>query len=126
MSPVPILLAVEDEARNQALIRAVFSGADYDLAMVSTLAEAREWLAANRPDLVLLDLRLPDEPGVNLARELRAASATASLPILAVTASVLAADRRLAIDAGCDGFVEKPISPRDLLATVRNHLAAPR
>lgn len=126
MSPVPILLAVEDEARNQALIRAVFSGADYDLAMVSTVAQAREWLVGNRPDLVLLDLRLPDEPGVNLAREVRAAAQTALVPIVAVSASVLDADRRRAIEAGCDGFIEKPISPRNLLATVRNLLESTR
>ena len=122
MTPAPIVLAVEDEPRNQALMRAVFAGANYDLAIARSVAEARTWLLEHRPDIVLLDLRLPDEPGIALARELRAAPATATVPILAVTASVLEADRRAAVTAGCDGFVEKPISPRDLLARVRAQL----
>lgn len=124
MTASPIVLAVEDEPRNQALMRAVFAGAHYDLAIARSVADARAWLAEHRPDIVLLDLRLPDEPGIVLARELRAAPATATVPILAVTASVLDADRRAAIAAGCDAFIEKPISPRDLLARVRAHLAA--
>jgi DNA-binding response OmpR family regulator len=122
VTSLPIVLAVEDEARNQALMRAVFAGANYDLAIARTVAEARTWLLEHRPDIVLLDLRLPDEPGTVLARELRASPATATVPILAVTASVLDSDRRAAVAAGCDGFVDKPISPRDLLARVRAHL----
>ena len=114
-----VILAVEDEARNQALIQAVFTGGEYEVAIVPTVAAARIWLAERLPDLVLLDLRLPDEPGVVLARELRARTETRLTPILAVTASVLEGDRRAALDAGCDGFVEKPISPRDLLTKVR-------
>ena len=122
MSSLPLLLVVEDEPRNQALIRAVFAAARVELAFSQTVAEARSWLVDHRPDLVLLDLRLPDESGAVLARELRAAPGTARVPILAVTASVLETDRRQALEAGCDGFVEKPISPRDLLAKVRGHL----
>ena len=100
MSSLPVLLVVEDEARNQALIRAVFSGADVELAFSQTVAEARAWLVDHRPDMVLLDLRLPDESGIVLARELRAAPETAGVPILAVTASGLEADRRQALEAG--------------------------
>ena len=117
-----MILVVEDELRNQALIRAVFAGSDDEIAIVPSVAAARAWLRETRPDLVLLDLRLPEEPGVVLARELRSARATGSVPIIALTASVLEADRRAAIDAGCDGFIEKPISPRDLLAQVRAYL----
>jgi two-component system cell cycle response regulator DivK len=122
VNAAPLVLVVEDEPRNQALMRAVFSGGGLDLAFAATVAEGRLALAARRPDLVLLDLRLPDEPGVVLAREMRADPAFARVPILAVTASVLEADRRAALQAGCDGFVEKPISPRDLLARVRGEL----
>jgi DNA-binding response OmpR family regulator len=119
------ILVVEDEPRNQALIQAVFSSGGYDVAIVPTIGEARAWVAAETPDLVLLDLRLPDEPGVVLARELRARPETRSTPILAVTASVLEADRREALEAGCDAFVEKPISPRELLSLVRARLEGP-
>jgi two-component system cell cycle response regulator DivK len=121
----PLVLVVEDEPRNQALVRAVFGGTDIELAFAGSVAEGRAALAARHPDLVLLDLRLPDEPGVILAREMRADPELARVPILAVTASVLEADRRAALDAGCDGFVEKPISPRDLLAKVRGRLENP-
>ena len=117
-----VILVVEDEHRNQALIRAVFEGSEDEVVVVPSVADARTWLDTATPDLVLLDLRLPEEPGLVLARELRSAQATHAVPILALTASVLEADRRAALDAGCDGFIEKPISPRDLLAQVRSFL----
>jgi two-component system, cell cycle response regulator DivK len=125
VTPAPLVLVVEDEPRNQALVRAVFAGTEIELAFATTVAEARAAVARRRPSLVLLDLRLPDEPGTVLAREMRANPDLASVTILAVTASVLEADRRAALDAGCDGFVEKPISPRDLLAKVRGRLENP-
>ena len=125
MTAAPLVLVVEDEPRNQALVRATFAGTDIELAFAATVVEGRVVLASRRPDLVLLDLRLPDEPGVVLAREMRSDPELARVPILAVTASVLEADRRAALDAGCNGFVEKPISPRDLLAKVRGQLEGP-
>jgi DNA-binding response OmpR family regulator len=115
------ILLVEDEPRNAALIQAVLGPAGFDVEWVTGVAAARAALAESDPALILLDLRLPDEPGHVLARELRARGERR--PIFAVSASVLEATRREALESGCDDFIEKPISPRDLLARVQARLA---
>lgn len=125
-SPAPLLLAVEDEARNAALLRAVLEPAGYELIVVGSLADARAWLAEGHPDLVLLDVGLPDGSGLDLARELRAAPATSAVPILVASARVMPADRAAAQDAGCDVFLGKPLRPRELLEAVATHLGSAR
>jgi DNA-binding response OmpR family regulator len=118
-----VILLVEDEPRNAALVRAILTPAGYDVEWATTVAAAREQLDRRPPNLVLLDLRLPDEPGHVLAREIRArADASARVPILALSASVLEANRREALESGCDEFIEKPVSPHNLLARVRHRL----
>ncbi|HXG40379.1 MAG TPA: response regulator [Candidatus Limnocylindrales bacterium] len=121
-SPRPVLLVVEDEARNAALVQAVLGSAGYELVVVGSLAGARAWLAGHRPDLVLLDIGLPDGSGLDLARELRATPATSAVPILVASARVLPEDRLAAQEAGCDAFLGKPIGPRELLEAVATHL----
>jgi two-component system phosphate regulon response regulator OmpR len=118
------ILAVEDEARNGALLRAILVPAGYDLTIAPSLAEARASLRAHTPALVLLDRHLPDGDGLDLARELQASKATAAIPILLVSASVLPTDRTAAQEAGCAGFIDKPVRVGALLAEVARHLGA--
>jgi CheY-like chemotaxis protein len=117
------ILAVEDEVRNGALLRAILVPAGYDLTIAVSLAEARASLRELTPALVLLDRHLPDGDGLGLARELQASDATVGIPILLVSASVLAADRAAAQDAGCTGFIDKPVRVDALLAEIARHLA---
>jgi CheY-like chemotaxis protein len=117
------ILAVEDEARNAALLRAILGPAGYDLTVAASLAEARAAVSTKTPALVLLDRHLPDGDGLSLARELRASEATAAVPILLVSASVLPVDRTAAEEAGCAGFIDKPVRVDALLAEVARHLA---
>ena len=125
------ILLVEDEELNRALVKAVLARAEVaavrEAAVVDafSLASAREKLGADDIDLVLLDMNLPDGNGLSLAREL----ASGGMPtgrrkptVIAVTASVLPADRAAAIEAGCDGFLDKPYAAADLVATVARHL----
>jgi DNA-binding response OmpR family regulator len=116
------ILAVEDEARNAALLRAILGPAGYDLTVATTLAEARAAVGTKTPALVLLDRHLPDGDGLSLARELRASDTTAGVPILLVSASVLPVDRIAAEEAGCAGFIDKPVRVDSLLAEVARHL----
>ena len=116
------ILAVEDEVRNSALLRAILVPAGYDLTIAATLAEARAALRDRTPALVLLDRHLPDGDGLDLARELRGSEATAGIPILLVSASVLPIDRTAAEEAGCAGFIDKPVRVDALLADVARHL----
>jgi CheY-like chemotaxis protein len=119
MSPEgALILAVEDEPRNAALLRAVLEPAGYRLVIADSLAAARAWLAAEHPDLMLLDIGLPDGSGLDLARELRSSPTTAELPILVASARVLAADQEAASQAGANAFLAKPIRPRVLLDAV--------
>lgn len=125
------ILLVEDETLNRTLVKAVLSRADIEAvrdAMVldaGSLAAARERLGTDDVDLVLLDMNLPDGNGLTLARELAAGGMPAGRrkpAVVAVTASVLPADRAAAIEAGCDGFLDKPYAAAELVAVVAAHL----
>ena len=118
MTAGALVLAVEDEPRNTALLEAILQPAGYVLLTAGTLEVAREWLADNRPDIVLLDRHLPDGDGLDLAREVRAEPRLHDVPILLVSASVLPDDQAAAEAAGCDGFHSKPIRIPALLAEV--------
>lgn len=117
------ILAVEDETRNAALLRAILGPAGYDLTIAGSLADARAAVESKTPALVLLDRHLPDGDGLTLARELHASAMTADIPILLVSASVLPVDRVAAEEAGCAGFIDKPVRVDSLLAEVARHLA---
>jgi two-component system KDP operon response regulator KdpE len=92
--------------------------------VASSLAAARRQLADEEVDLILLDMNLPDGNGLTLARELASGGIPArSRPsVIAVTASVLPQDRAAAMEAGCDGFLDKPYAAADLVAVVAQHL----
>jgi two-component system KDP operon response regulator KdpE len=128
---VTTILLVEDEELNRALVKAVLARADVaavrEAAVIDakTLAVARDKLTTEDIDLILLDMNLPDGNGLDLARELAALERPAGRrkpAVVAVTASVLPADRAAAIDAGCDGFLDKPYAAAELVATVARHL----
>ena len=112
------VLVVEDDERSGVLVDAMLQSAGHRPRRARSLSEARAVLGAGLPEVVLLDLRLPDGSGQSLAREIRGMPGGEDVLILAVSASVLEAVRREALESGCDGFVEKPISPRDLLARI--------
>jgi two-component system, cell cycle response regulator DivK len=121
-----LVLAVEDEPRNNALLRAILTPAGYTIAISETLVGAREWLAGHKPDVILLDRHLPDGDGLELARELKAARETQGIPIVLVSASVLPVDQSAAEEAGCDAFVMKPVRVRLLLDELARLVAASR
>jgi two-component system KDP operon response regulator KdpE len=125
------ILLVEDEDLNRTLVKAVLSRADVDAVRqaqildASSLAAARDTLSLEDVDLVLLDMNLPDGNGLTLARELARdglPDGRAKPAVVAVTASVLPQDRAAAIEAGCDGFLDKPYAAADLVATVARYL----
>ena len=127
------ILLVEDEELNRALVRAVLARADVaavreaEVVDASTIAAARDKLGDDTIDLILLDMNLPDGHGLTLARELARGrpDGHARPSVIAVTASVLPQDREAAVEAGCDGFLDKPYAAADLIATVARHLPAP-
>lgn len=125
------ILLVEDEELNRTLVKAVLARADVEAVRTAevldatSLAAARDRLQTEDLDLVLLDMNLPDGNGLTLARELAAGGTPPgrSKPnVVAVTASVLPQDRAAAIEAGCDGFLDKPYAAADLVQTVARYL----
>ena len=118
----PMLLAVEDEPRNAALLQAILGRAGYRLAIAGDLAQAREMLGRLTPDLVLLDRHLPDGDGLDLVGTIREDDRLRRVPILLVSASVLPRDQQAALDAGCDGFLGKPVRVKPLVDEVRRLL----
>lgn len=127
MTDAPLLLAVEDEPRNAVLLDAILGRAGYRLHVTADLAAARAWLTTETPDLVLLDRHLPDGDGLDLIPELRGDDRLRDVPILLVSASVLPHDQAAAVEAGCDGFLAKPVRVKPLMDEVARLLdGAPR
>jgi CheY-like chemotaxis protein len=119
----PVILVVEDNPANLLLVKAVLRLADLTVVEATTVAAARVLVRDTMPDLVLMDVRLPDGDGLELTRELKASPVTAAIPVLVLTAHAMKGDGEAAAAAGCDGFITKPIDTRTLADEVRRHLA---
>jgi two-component system, cell cycle response regulator DivK len=121
-----LVLIIEDNDKNLKLVRDVLRVKGY-ATIEATNAEDGIVLARDRkPDLILMDIQLPGMNGIDALRVLRADPATATIPAIAVTASVMQQDRNLITDAGFDGYVGKPINLKEFLDAVRTTLELQR
>jgi two-component system cell cycle response regulator DivK len=116
------ILVVEDQEDNRQIIRDMLSALDYELAEAENGVEALAAVAKQKPDLILMDIQLPIMDGYEATRRIKADPATKGIPIIAVTSFALSGDEHKAREAGCDDFVPKPYSPRQLLAKIRHYL----
>jgi two-component system, cell cycle response regulator DivK len=113
-----LVLIVEDNPRNMKLVRDVLQVKGHE-TLEATTAEDGIVLAVERlPDLVLMDIQLPGMNGIDALRVLRGDPATAKIPVIAVTASVMQQDRKLILEAGFDSYLGKPLNLAEFLATV--------
>jgi two-component system, cell cycle response regulator DivK len=115
------ILVVEDNERNMKLVRDVLQVKGYRTLEATTGGEAIELASTHAPDLVLMDIRLPDFDGVETLGRLHADERTASIPVLALTAQAMDGDRERCLAAGFDGYLSKPVNVLELLDTVRHH-----
>jgi two-component system, cell cycle response regulator DivK len=115
------ILVVEDNETSMKLFRDVLQATGYRTLEATTGREAIELASEHRPDLVLMDIRLPDFDGLEALGRLRADARTASVPVLALTAQAMEGDRDQFLAAGFDGYVSKPVNIVELLGTVRQH-----
>ena len=124
MPPVAeLVLIVDDNEQNAKLARDVLERAGMRTLAAATAAHGVELAREHVPDLVLMDLRLPDLDGSEAARQLAADERTAAIPVVALSALPLEEARTWLRDGGFAGYVEKPIDVQDLPAQVRRHLA---
>ena len=115
------ILVVEDNEKNMKLFRDVLQATGYRTLEATTGTRAVELAAEHGPDLVLMDIRLPDIDGVEALVRLRADARTAGIPVLALTAQAMRGDRERFLAAGFDDYVSKPVNVVELVATVRRH-----
>ena len=117
----PQILVVEDNEKNMKLFRDVLIATGHRTLEATTGGQAVELAIAHSPDLVLMDIQLPDIGGVEALGRLRADERTASLPVVALTAQAMEGDRDRFLAAGFDGYLSKPVNMTDLIATVKRH-----
>ena len=117
------ILIVEDNEKNMKLVRDVLQVKGYATIEATTGEDGARLAKERLPALVLMDIQLPGISGIEALKQLRADPATAAIPVIAVTASVMVSDRRNITDAGFDGYVGKPLNLREFLDAVAGALA---
>jgi two-component system cell cycle response regulator DivK len=118
------ILVVEDQEDNRQILRDLLSGAGFEVIEAEDGEAGLAAAAASKPDLILMDIQLPILDGHEATRRLKADATLRDIPVIAVTSYALGGDENKARAAGCDAYITKPYSPRQLLAKVREYLTA--
>jgi len=122
---MPRILYIEDNADNRMLVRRILMASDYDFTVeeAANATEGIEKAKTQPPDLILMDVSMPDMDGLTATQILRALPALQNTAIVAMTANVMDGDKERSLDAGCDGYIGKPIDvdklPDDILFYLR-------
>ncbi len=116
------ILVVEDQEDNRQIVRDLLMSTDYEVIEAENGEEALAAIAKQPPDLILMDIQLPVMDGYEATRRIKADPALRAIPIIAVTSYALSGDEEKARAAGCDDFVPKPFSPRQLLAKIQKYV----
>ena len=116
------ILVVEDQEDNRRIVRDLLASVGYTLIEAHDGKAGVELAREHRPDLILMDIQLPELDGYEATRRIKADPELQPIPIVVVTSYALSGDDQKAVAAGCDAYVAKPFSPRQLLATIRGLL----
>ena len=116
------ILVIEDHEDNRRIVRDLLTSVGYEIIEAVTGEEGVTAAGTHVPDLILMDIQLPGLDGYEATRRIRADPGLCHIPIIAVTSYALSGDDVKAYEAGCDGYVSKPFSPRALLAKIRESL----
>lgn len=117
-----LILCVEDNPQNMRLIRKMLKSGGYDMLEAPDGVNGLKLAEQQRPDLILMDINLPDIDGIQVTQRIKANPQLAHIPIIALTANAMHGDREAFIEAGCDGYLAKPISRRELCSTIEEYL----
>lgn len=118
----PRVLVVDDNLINNELVRFVLEAGGFEVDVAVDAAQALELLAVQPPDLVLMDIQMPGMSGLELTRRLKADTATRRIPVVAFTAYAMKGDEARLREAGCDGYISKPIDVATFAQSVKRHL----
>jgi two-component system cell cycle response regulator DivK len=117
-----LILVVEDQEDNRRIMRDLLASAGYEVMEALTGEEGVAAAESHRPDLILMDIQLPGLDGYEATRRIKTNPDLHHIPIIVVTSYALSGDDVKAFGAGCDDYVSKPFSPRELLAKIREFL----
>ena len=117
------ILVVEDQPDSRQIIRDMLAPTDYEITEAENGEEALAAITKQRPDLILMDVQMPIMDGYTATRRIKGDATLRSIPIIAVTSYALSDEEKKARAAGCDDYVSKPFSPRQLLAKIRQYLS---
>lgn len=122
MSTQKTILHIEDNFENRILVRRVLQSINYQVLEAENALQAINQLRSNRPDLILMDINIPDVDGYTLTSKLKTVPGIKQIPIIAITANAMRGDREKSLRAGCDGYIEKPIDIDILINKVDSFL----
>ncbi len=117
------ILYVEDNPDNRTLVRRILLSENYGLLEAKNAAQALEVLQETRPDLILMDINMPDMDGYTLTSRIKTMPGFERVPIIALTANVMRGDKEKTLEAGCDGYIQKPLDIDQLLREVARFLS---
>ena len=116
------ILVVEDNETNMYLIRFILEKSGYEVIEAEEGTTGVELAIKEKPDLILMDIQLPDINGLEATKRIRASEADDDIPIIALTSFAMAGDREKALAAGCTGYIEKPINPGTFISEIEKYL----
>ncbi len=117
-----LILVVEDQEDNRRIMRDLLTSAGYEVIEAVSGEEGVAAAETHRPELILMDIQLPGFDGYEATRRIKASPDLQHIPIIVVTSYALSGDDVKAYEAGCDDYVSKPFSPRELLAKIREYV----
>jgi two-component system cell cycle response regulator DivK len=122
--PAPTVLYIEDDFQNRVLVRRVLEASGFSIIEAENGLTGLQLAQDSIPDLILMDINLPKIDGYEVTLRLKQIGALAHVPIIAMTANVMKGDREKTLDAGCDGYIQKPIDVDLLPEQINRYLAA--
>ena len=116
------ILIVEDNRNNMYLISYILKNKGYQIIEADTGEKGVELTIKEKPDLILMDIQLPGMDGLETTKKIRSSQADGKIPIIALTSYAMTGDREKALQAGCTGYIEKPINPDTILSEIEKYL----
>lgn len=119
-----VILYVEDNVDNRLLVRRILMAENYQVLEAGNATQALSVLEKHKPDLILMDINMPETDGYTLTAQIKSQDGMQAVPIIAMTANVMKGDRERSLSAGCDGYIQKPIDVDKLAEQLSQYLDA--